>query len=87
MANRIKQMRQKLHEALTQRGTPGSWMHILKQIGMFSYTGLVRRQVEYITSKWHIYMTLDGRISMAGLSAKTCGYLADAIDDAVRNVT
>eukprot|EP00803_Ostreobium_quekettii_P005741 evm.model.scf_1035.3 EVM.evm.TU.scf_1035.3 scf_1035:44608-49511(-) len=86
MADRIKLMRSKLHEALRQRGTPGSWEHILKQIGMFSYTGLSKRQVEHVTKKWHIYMTLDGRISMAGLSAKTCGYLADAMDDAVRNV-
>lgn len=38
-----------------------------------------------LTDKHHVYMTLDGRISMAGLSAKTCKYLAQAIDDAVRN--
>ena len=38
-----------------------------------------------MTSKWHVYMTLDGRISMAGLSAASCPYMAEAINDSVRN--
>ena len=38
-----------------------------------------------MTNKWHVYMTFDGRISMAGLSASKCSYLAEAINDSVRN--
>jgi aspartate aminotransferase len=53
---------------------------------MFSYTGLTKGQVEHMTREWHIYMTADGRISMAGLNSKGCKYLAEAINDAVRNV-
>ncbi|GMH37232.1 hypothetical protein BSKO_05105 [Bryopsis sp. KO-2023] len=86
MAGRIRSVREKLHAALVQKGTPGDWTHILKQIGMFTFTGLSKEQVQYMTDKWHVYMMLNGRISMAGLSSKNCGYLADAIDDAVRNV-
>ena len=52
---------------------------------MFSYTGLTRPQVARMTDTWHVYMTADGRISMAGLNAAKCGYLADAIGDAVRS--
>ncbi|GAB4816612.1 hypothetical protein N2152v2_003658 [Parachlorella kessleri] len=85
MADRIITMRQKLYEALQEVGAPGSWDHILKQIGMFSYTGLTKAQVENMTNKWHIYMTFDGRISMAGLSAAKCKYLAEAIKDSVSN--
>ena len=33
----------------------------------------------------HIYMTRDGRLSLAGLSKAKCAYLAAAIDDSVRN--
>jgi aspartate aminotransferase, cytoplasmic len=74
---------QELFGALKVRGVPGDWQHIVKQIGMFSYTGLTKPQVQHMTRQWHIYMTLDGRISMAGLNAKKCQYLADAIKDAV----
>ena len=35
-----------------------------------------------MTNKWAIYMTFDGRISMAGVSAGKCRYLAEAIADA-----
>lgn len=40
MSNRIKEMRVCLYEKLIQKGTPGVWDHITKQIGMFCYTGL-----------------------------------------------
>lgn len=32
------------------------------------HTHRLQPQVENMTSKWHVYMTMDGRISMAGLS-------------------
>ncbi|KAK4485873.1 hypothetical protein RD792_008524 [Penstemon davidsonii] len=83
MADRIISMRQKLFDALRNRGTPGDWSHIIKQIGMFTFTGLNRNQVSFMTEEYHIYMTSDGRISMAGLSSKTVPHLADAIHAAV----
>ncbi|KAG2334298.1 hypothetical protein Bca52824_005478 [Brassica carinata] len=79
MADRIISMRKQLFEALRARGTPGDWTHIIKQIGMFTFTGLNPAQVSYMTKEYHIYMTSDGRISMAGLSSKTVPHLADAI--------
>ena len=47
---------------------------------------VLQAQVQHMTKKHHIYMTLDGRISMAGLSGSSCKYLADAIKDAVENI-
>eukprot|EP00238_Polyblepharides_amylifera_P004571 CAMPEP_0196580726 /NCGR_PEP_ID=MMETSP1081-20130531/30284_1 /TAXON_ID=36882 /ORGANISM="Pyramimonas amylifera, Strain CCMP720" /LENGTH=426 /DNA_ID=CAMNT_0041900683 /DNA_START=122 /DNA_END=1402 /DNA_ORIENTATION=+ len=85
MADRIILMRQMLHTELGKLGTPGNWRHILDQIGMFTYTGLAPKQVENMTVKHHIYMTKDGRISMAGLSSTRCSQLARAIDDSIRN--
>lgn len=85
MADRIITMRTSLHNALLRKNAPGDWSHIVKQIGMFSYTGLTKAQVENMTNKWHVYMTFDGRISMAGLSADKCDYMADAIIDSVAN--
>ena len=42
MSNRLRSVRQMLHDKLKQHGCPGDWSHILKQIGMFSYTGITR---------------------------------------------
>ncbi|XP_050218888.1 aspartate aminotransferase, cytoplasmic [Mercurialis annua] len=83
MADRIISMRQKLFDALTAKGTPGDWSHIIKQIGMFTFTGLNAEQVAFMTKEYHIYMTSDGRISMAGLSSKTVPHLTEAIHAAV----
>ncbi|MQL90782.1 hypothetical protein Taro_023387 [Colocasia esculenta] len=83
MADRIISMRHLLYDALRSRGTPGDWSHIIKQIGMFTFTGLNTEQVAFMTREYHIYMTSDGRISMAGLSSRTVPHLADAIHAAV----
>lgn len=40
MSNRILRMRRALFDELTRLETPGTWNHIIEQIGMFSYTGL-----------------------------------------------
>jgi len=81
MAGRILQMRQLLYDALKERSI--DWPHVINQIGMFSYTGLNAKQVEILTGKHHIYLTADGRISLAGLSKKTVPILANAIVDAL----
>jgi aspartate aminotransferase len=83
MADRIINMRQQLFDALKTRGTPGDWTHIIKQIGMFTFTGLSSEQVAFMRQEYHIYMTSDGRISMAGLNTKNLPHLADAIHAAV----
>ncbi|MEW5298091.1 MAG: hypothetical protein WDW38_011582 [Sanguina aurantia] len=85
MADRITAMRKALTAALSAQKVPGDWSFITSQIGMFSYLGLTKKQVERMTGKWFVFMTLDGRISMAGLSAAKCPYLATAIADCVAN--
>lgn len=86
MSGRIQTMRKELLDELTRLQTPGSWQHIITQIGMFSYTGLTPSQCKYLTDKFHIYLLTNGRISMAGLNTNNVKYVAQAIDDAVRNV-
>jgi len=41
-------------------GTPGDWSHIIKHIGMFTFTGLSEEQVRLMAKEYHIYMTYDG---------------------------
>jgi aspartate aminotransferase len=40
MSGRIGNMRKALYDKLIQHKTPGTWEHIINQIGMFSFTGL-----------------------------------------------
>lgn len=68
MADRIIDMRTKLYDTLVKLETPGEWKHIKSQIGMFSFTGLSPEQVGQLAEKASIYLTKDGRISMAGLN-------------------
>jgi len=86
MSGRISTVRKLLFDELTRLGTPGSWKHITTQIGMFSYTGLSVAQCKALISKHHIYLLENGRISMAGITTKNVGYIANAFDDVVRNV-
>ncbi|KAG8928059.1 aspartate transaminase aat1 [Tulasnella sp. 418] len=78
MADRIISMRERLFDTLTGLQTPGEWGHIKSQIGMFSFTGLNANQTKALAEKAHIYMTADGRISMAGLNAKNITYFAES---------
>jgi len=84
MSDRIVEMRTALRNAVEKRGTPGTWNHITDQIGMFTFTGLDKQQVERMVEEFHIYMTADGRISMAGLNPSNVDYVAECIDKCVK---
>lgn len=52
MSGRIKEMRKGLYEKLQKLKTPGTWEHVINQIGMFSYTGLSGKAIlNYYYSK------------------------------------
>ncbi|KDQ18100.1 hypothetical protein BOTBODRAFT_644375 [Botryobasidium botryosum FD-172 SS1] len=85
MAQRIIDMRDRLFDILTNKlKTPGNWDHIVNQIGMFSFTGINAEQVNALIEKAHIYLTANGRISMAGLNSNNIDYFAENLDKAVR---
>lgn len=82
---RISGIRKKLLDELKHLETPGNWEHIVNQIGMFSYTGLTKEQSILMKTKFHIYMSENGRISLAGLNTKNVLYFAKCMDWVVRN--
>lgn len=49
-----------------------------------SFTGLKTEQCKALAEKAHIYMTMDGRISMAGLNSSNVEYFARSVDAAVK---
>jgi aspartate aminotransferase len=85
MADRIITMRSQLVAELKAAGSKKDWSHVTNQIGMFCYSGLTPPQVEKLTTNWHIYMTKNGRISMAGLFSNRVKYLAQAIHDVTKD--
>lgn len=85
MSSRINHMRDVLHSELLRLKTPGNWDHIVTQIGMFSFTGLNPTQVDRMVNEFHVYMTKNGRISMAGLNDSNVAYFAQCVDTVVRD--
>lgn len=86
MSSRVKRMRQLLYDALLKLHTPGDWTHIITCIGMFTYSGLTKKQVQYMKEKFSIYMVeAGGRMSMCGLIEGTIDYVAKAINETVCN--
>ena len=79
MASRIMNMRSTLKRKLEDLGSQRNWSHITDQIGMFCYTGLKPDQVERLTKEFHIYLTKDGRISIAGINSRNVDHLAQSI--------
>lgn len=84
MADRIITMRALLKENLIKNGSTRNWDHITSQIGMFAFTGLTAEQCQKMISTHHIYLTGNGRISMAGVTTGNVKYIADAIHDVTK---
>lgn len=84
MADRIISMRTQLTENLKKEGSKLNWDHISNQIGMFCFTGLNPQQVERLTKDFSVYLTKDGRISVAGITSGNVGYLAHAVHEVTK---
>lgn len=78
-ADAIAGRRHALRHALEALGSPHSWRHMTAQIGMFCYSGLTKEQCARLEREYSIYLTSNGRISMAGFSEHKAPQLAEAI--------
>jgi aromatic-amino-acid transaminase len=79
MRERIKEMRRQLVDKLRERAPRADFSFVLRQRGMFSYSGLTREQVVRLREEFAVYMIESGRICVAALNAKNIGYAADCI--------
>lgn len=79
MCQRIKSMRLLLVEKLKEKGVTKDFSHILKQKGMFSYTGLSKEQVQKLKEEFSIYIVGSGRINVAGITTQNVDRIAEAI--------
>lgn len=79
MRDRIRAMRTGLVERLKARGVSRDFSFVIRQRGMFSYSGLTREQVEVLRDQYGIYAISTGRICMAALNSRNIDYVADSI--------
>ncbi|MBW7899856.1 MAG: aspartate/tyrosine/aromatic aminotransferase [Rhodocyclaceae bacterium] len=79
MRDRIRAMRTGLVDAIKAAGVTQDFSFVVKQRGMFSYTGLSAAQVETLKTDFGIYAVSTGRICLAALNTKNIGYVAEAI--------
>ena len=79
MRDRIRAMRTGLVDAIKAAGVQQDFSFVVKQRGMFSYTGLSAAQVEKLKNDFGIYAVSTGRICLAALNTKNIGYVAEAI--------
>lgn len=78
MSTRMAEMRAALKGGLEKLGNEHNWDHVTSQIGMFAFTGLNKDMITELREKYSIYMTMDGRISIAGLNTHNIEYVASA---------
>ncbi len=79
MRNRIKLMRAMLVERLHERIPNSDFGYMLRQRGMFSYTGLTKDQVQRLRQQFSIYAIDSGRICVAALNSRNVDDVAAAM--------
>ena len=79
MRDRIRDMRTGLVDKIAERGVDQDFSFVIKQRGMFSYTGLTATQVERMANEFGVYAVATGRICLAALNSHNIDHVADAI--------
>ena len=79
MRVRIKDMRQMLVDGLKDAGVKQNMRFITDQIGMFSYSGLSKDQMQRLRSEFGVYGTDAGRMCVAALNSKNIAHVCASI--------
>ncbi|KAJ5535353.1 hypothetical protein N7527_001607 [Penicillium freii] len=82
---RLVSMRKVLVAEMKRLEAPGDWGYIEQQVGMFACTHLTPNQITLLKTKYHIYVTGAGRISIAGLNGTNVGYVAQALSTVMKS--
>jgi aromatic-amino-acid transaminase len=84
MRDRIRTMRALLVEKIHARVPGADFSFILRQKGMFSYSGLTKDQVVRMREEFGVYAIESGRICVAALNTGNIDYAADAVATVIR---
>ncbi|MFQ0974022.1 aromatic amino acid transaminase [Gilliamella sp. CG35] len=78
MRERIISMRIKLVELLNKLVPENNFDYLIKQRGMFSYTGFSEEQVTHLKNNFAVYLVGSGRMCVAGLNHHNIHRVAEA---------
>lgn len=79
MRQRIHRMRQLFVNTLQEKGAEQDFSFIIRQNGMFSFSGLSQEQVLRLRNEYAIYAVNSGRINVAGMTLDNMAPLCEAI--------
>jgi aromatic-amino-acid transaminase len=79
MRVRVQAMREGLYAALKARLPGGDFEYVLRQTGMFSYTGLTAAEVRRMREESAVYLVGSGRLCLAALTGATIAPAAEAM--------
>jgi aspartate/tyrosine/aromatic aminotransferase len=79
MRKRIAAMRKDFVDQMASRQSKRDFSFLLRQKGMFSFSGLTPLQVDRLRSEFGVYIVGSGRINVAGITAENIQLLCDAI--------
>ncbi|MES2534656.1 MAG: amino acid aminotransferase [Pseudomonadota bacterium] len=79
MRVRIREMRELLVQKLKAKSPAHDFDFVIKQRGMFSYSGLTKEQVDRLRDEFSIYAVDTGRICVAALNSRNIDKVVDAI--------
>jgi aromatic-amino-acid transaminase len=81
MRQRIQSMRKQLHARLKAFGATHDTSHLVRQHGMFSYTGLTPSAMQRLRDQYGVYGLDSGRICIAALNPHNLDTVASAISE------
>jgi aspartate aminotransferase, mitochondrial len=79
MHTRIHKMRHLLKQKLEENGSIRDWNHLIKQKGMFFYSGLTVEECESLINDHSIYVVKNGRFAVPGINEHNVDYLAKCL--------
>ncbi|MCG2583156.1 amino acid aminotransferase [Massilia sp. TS11] len=79
MRVRIKAMREAFVAKLKEKAPGHNFDFVRDQVGMFSYSGLSKEQVNRLSKEFSVYAVDTGRICVAALNSKNIDRVIDAI--------
>jgi aromatic-amino-acid transaminase len=79
MRDRIKAMRSELVARIRSMRSDFDFSFIVRQRGLFSYSGLSKAQVQRLREEYSLYAIESGRICVAALNSRNVDYVARSI--------
>lgn len=79
MRERIQRMRHLFVNTLQEKGATQDFSFIIKQNGMFSFSGLTKDQVLRLRDEFAVYAVNSGRVNVAGMTPGNMAPLCEAI--------